>query len=48
MTNSQQLMVVALAILVLCGAVYIIYIIMKVREMNYEPVKLPEHANKTI
>lgn len=48
MTTSQQLFVVALVILVLCGACYIIYIIIKVRDMGYEPVKLPEHKTKDI
>jgi len=48
MTASQQLMVVGLLLVVLAGLAYIIYVIIKVKEMNHEPVKLPEHQKKDI
>lgn len=48
MTVKEQLMAAGLVILILAGLSYIIYLVIKVREYNFEPVKLPENMEKDI
>lgn len=47
MSSKDQLLAALLLIIILAGVGYIAYVIIKVREMNHEPVKLPEHEKNT-